>query len=95
MKTVQEYLNDPRLLKDPQMAEALEPVKEIHAIRLKIQDETAGMTTAEKIDLLNRDAEVFLAPMGKTLCYDLAGKGKIIPRDISIGLPPALEEAVF
>jgi hypothetical protein len=32
MKTVQEYMND------PDMAGALEPVREIHAIRLKIQD---------------------------------------------------------
>jgi hypothetical protein len=80
MKTVQDYMNDPRLLNDPGMAEALEPVREIHAIRLKIQDETANMTTAEKIDLLNREAESFLAPMGKTLCYDLAGRGKLKPR---------------
>jgi hypothetical protein len=62
------------------MAEALEPVREIHAIRLKIQDEAANMTTAEKIDLLNREAEAFLAPMGKTLCYDLVGQGKLKPR---------------
>jgi crotonobetainyl-CoA:carnitine CoA-transferase CaiB-like acyl-CoA transferase len=77
MKTVQDYMSDPRLLNDPGMVEALEPVREIHAIRLKIQDETANMTTAEKIDLLNREAEAFLAPMGKTLCYDLVGRGRI------------------
>jgi hypothetical protein len=35
------------------------------------------MTTAEKIDLLNREAEAFLAPMGKALCYDLIGRGRI------------------
>ena len=77
MKTVQDYLNDPRILNDLDMAGALEPVKEIHAIRLKIQDETAGMTTAEKIEFLNKEASDFLAPMGKSLCYDLAGKGKM------------------
>ena len=44
MKTVQDYLNDPRMLNDPDMADALEPVKEIHAIRLMIQDETVGMS---------------------------------------------------
>jgi hypothetical protein len=38
MKTIQDYLNDPRILNDPCMAGALEPVKEIHAIRLKLQD---------------------------------------------------------
>jgi hypothetical protein len=36
------------------MSGALEPVKEIHAIRLKIQDEMAGMSLEEKIDSLNR-----------------------------------------
>ena len=77
MKTVQEYLNDPRILNDPDMAGAIEPVKEIHAIRLKIQDEMAYMTTTERIESLNREAEEFLAPLGKTLCYDLVGSGKL------------------
>ena len=77
MKTVQEYLNDPRILDDPDMASAVEPIKEIHAIRLKIQDEIAHMTTAEKIEFLNKEAEAFLAPMGKSLCYDLLGQGRM------------------
>ncbi|MDR1902070.1 MAG: hypothetical protein LBQ88_07315 [Treponema sp.] len=34
MKTIQEYMNDPLLLNNPGMAEALEPVREIHAARL-------------------------------------------------------------
>jgi len=79
MKTVQDYLSDPRLLNDPDIAGALEPIREIHAIRLKIQDETANMTRAERIEFLNREAENFLSPMGKVLCYDLAGKGKLEP----------------
>jgi len=79
MKTVKEYLNDSRILNDPDMAGALEPIKEIHAIRLKIQDETAHMTTTEKIEFLNKEAEEFLAPMGKSLCYDLIGQGKMEP----------------
>jgi hypothetical protein len=65
------------MLNDPDMAGALEPIREIHAIRLKIQDETAHMTMTEKIEFLNKEAEAFLAPMGKTLCYDLVGQGKI------------------
>jgi hypothetical protein len=76
MKTVQEYRNDPRFLNDPGMSGALEPVKEIHAIRLKIQDEMAGMSLEEKIDSLNKEAEA----MGFSLCYDLAGQGKLKPR---------------
>ena len=84
MKTVQEYLNDPRILNDPGMASALEPIKEMHAIRLKIQDETANMTTTEKIEFLNREAEEFLAPMGKSLCYDHIGQGKIKPGGVAV-----------
>ena len=80
MKTVKEYLSDPRMLNDLKMAAALEPIKEIHSIRLKIQDETANLTTAEKIEFLNKEAEAFLAPMGKSLCYDLVGQGKLDSR---------------
>jgi len=77
MKTVQEYLSDPRMLNDPYMAEALEPVKELHAIRLKIQDEIGNMTIKNRIDLLNKEAEDFLSPLGKSLCHDLEGAGKM------------------
>jgi len=64
MKTVQEYLTDPRMLNDPGMAKALEPVKEIHAIRLKLQDETAGMTEAERIEFINKRGREALARHG-------------------------------
>ncbi|MDR3173114.1 MAG: hypothetical protein LBU19_02580, partial [Treponema sp.] len=56
-ETVQDYRNDPRFLNDPGMSGALEPVKEIHAIRLKIQDEMAEMSLEEKIDSLNKEAD--------------------------------------
>ena len=79
MKTVQDCLNDPRLLNDPDMIGAPESIREIHAIRLKIQDETADMSTAEKIEILNKEAQDFLSQMGKPLCYDLAGRGKVEP----------------
>ena len=48
MKTIEDYMNDSRIVTDPLMEGALEPIRRIHAIRLKIQDETAGMTEAEK-----------------------------------------------
>ena len=38
-KTVSDYLKDPRLLNDMGRMDAPDCVKEIHAIRLKIQDE--------------------------------------------------------
>ena len=64
MKTVQEYLSDPRMLNDPGMVKALEPIKEIHAIRLKLQDETAGMTEAERIEFINKRGREALARNG-------------------------------
>ena len=64
MKTVQEYLSDPRILNDPGMAKALDPIKEIHAIRLKLQDETAGMTEAERIEFINKRGREALARNG-------------------------------
>ena len=39
MKTVSDYLNDPRLLNEKGIMDAPDCIKEIHAIRLKIQDE--------------------------------------------------------
>ncbi|MDR2741741.1 MAG: hypothetical protein LBB98_06255 [Treponema sp.] len=81
MKRVQEYMNDPRLLNDPGMLEALEPVKEIHAIRLKIQDETAGMTTAERINFINNKGREALARHGlSSRIANLSGQGKLKPR---------------
>ena len=64
MKTIQEYMNDPRMLNDPGMAKALEPVREIHAIRLKLQDETADMTETERIDFINKRGREALARYG-------------------------------
>jgi len=72
-------MNDPRILNDPDMAKALEPIREIHAIRLMLQDERAEMSPEEEVEYLNKKAEEFLAPMGKTLCYDLIGQGKLNP----------------
>jgi hypothetical protein len=72
MKSVQDYMNDPRITNDPEMMATMESIREIHAIRLKIQDETAGMTAEER----NKRAEVSLAKRGLSICYDLVGRGK-------------------
>jgi hypothetical protein len=40
MKTVQEYMNDPRITGDPGLMKGPEEIRTIHAIRLKQQDET-------------------------------------------------------
>jgi hypothetical protein len=60
-------MNDPRLLNDL-VANALDPVKRIYAARLKLQDETASMTSSEKIAYLNQKTLAFLAPSGRKLC---------------------------
>jgi hypothetical protein len=82
MKTIQDYLNDPRMLNDPDMAAALEPVKEIHAARLMIQDETAGMTMAEKAAYHKKNAAALFSGLGLPLpeYVNLSGQGKLKPR---------------
>jgi hypothetical protein len=70
-KTVDDYLNDPRILEDPEMMAAPECIREIHAIRLKLQDETAGMTTEEHVDYVNQKAKAFLERYGMTNLYAL------------------------
>jgi hypothetical protein len=76
MKTIEEYLNDPRILNDPDMTGALEPIREIHAIRLKIQDEKTRIGEDEYY----KKIETTLAQRGITICYDLSRKGKLKPR---------------
>ncbi|GHV86353.1 hypothetical protein AGMMS50230_19610 [Spirochaetia bacterium] len=84
MKTVEEYLNDPRILNDPDMADTLEPVKEIHAARLKLQDETAAMSPAERNEYINDKARKFLASIGVTpRLANMSGQGKLKPRAVS------------
>ncbi|MHB9296073.1 hypothetical protein PilKf_01827 [Pillotina sp. SPG140] len=73
MKTVQEYMNDPRITEDPAMKDSLDLIKEVHAIRLKVQDENKGISAAER----NRRAKMSLASHGITFCQDLSGMGKI------------------
>jgi len=81
MKTVADYMNDPRLVNDPEMAGALEPIREIHAARLMLQDETTGMTTTEKIAFINARGKETLAKLGLTpKIVNLSGKGKLKPK---------------
>jgi hypothetical protein len=37
------------------------------------------MTPEEVADFYNKKAEAFLAPMGKSLCYDRVGMGRLQP----------------
>jgi hypothetical protein len=80
MKTVQDYLNDPRLLNDPFMDEDTpEPIKELRAIRLKIQDETEGMSPKEHVEYFNKRGREILEKAGiKAEFINRAGQGKRI-----------------
>ena len=82
MKTIQEYMRDPRMLNDPDMAGALEPVREIHAIRLMIQDETAGMTAVEKEAYNKKCVADLFASVGlpPPKYVNRTGQGKLKPR---------------
>ena len=68
-KTFDDYMNDPGIVDEPM------GLRITHAMRFKVQDETANMTTAEKVEYINMKTEAFLARMGKSLCHDLVGKG--------------------
>ena len=46
-KTLDDYLNDPDLANEP------EALREVHAIRLMIQDRTKGMTASERTAYYN------------------------------------------
>ena len=83
MKTLEDYMDDPRLVNDPGMVDALEPIIRIHAIRLKIQDETAGMTVEERNALFKKNADALFARLGlPPIKYaDLSGQGKLKPRE--------------
>ncbi|MCL1812698.1 MAG: hypothetical protein FWG29_04165 [Treponema sp.] len=55
-KTIDDYLNDPDLAREPQS------LREVHAARLMIQDETNGMTAEERTAYYHEAAIRFFAP---------------------------------
>jgi hypothetical protein len=70
------------MTRDPAMSGALEPVKEPCAICLMIQDETAGMSAAEKAVYHKRNAVALFADTGLPLpqYVNLSGQDKLKPR---------------
>jgi len=54
-KTLDDYLNDPDLANEPQS------LREVHAARLMIQDETKGMTAEERTAYYHEAAVRFFA----------------------------------
>jgi hypothetical protein len=53
--TLNEYMNDPAIIHEPQA------MREIHAIRLQIHDETRNLTSAEYTALVHKRSQAFLA----------------------------------
>jgi len=78
-KTVKDYMHDPRILEDQEMMDAPECIREIHAIRLKLQDETAGMTSEEHVDHVNKKGKEILARWGMTHLHADFPKQEIVP----------------
>ncbi len=58
MKSLEEHMRDPDIADEPL------PLREIHAIRLKIQDETKSMTPKERAGNTARQAEKLLEQYG-------------------------------
>jgi hypothetical protein len=67
--------------KNNKVAGALEPIKEIHAARLMLQDETAGLSGAEKVAFINARGRETLNRLGLApKIVNLSGQGKLKPR---------------
>ncbi|MDR3123499.1 MAG: hypothetical protein LBU16_06945 [Treponema sp.] len=81
MKTVQEYMNDPQIANDPGLMDAPEAVREVHAIRLMLQERRATMTPEERRADVQKRSDDFLAGCGIVPHYvSFPGQGKIKPR---------------
>ncbi|GHV86356.1 hypothetical protein AGMMS50230_19640 [Spirochaetia bacterium] len=85
MKTIQDYLNDPRITGDLGLMRGPEEIRTIHAIRLKQQDETAGMSFEEKEALHRKRTDAMFDSLGLPLplYVNFAGQGKLKPRAVS------------
>jgi len=79
MKTVQDYINDPRITGDPCLMSDPKELRIIHAIRLKQQDETAGMSFEEKAVFHRKKTDAMFADLGlpRPEYVNLSGQGKI------------------
>jgi hypothetical protein len=70
-------MNDPRILNDREIMEAPECIREIHAIRLKIQEEY-DVFSSDYADHCHKTTEVFFAGSSVTPHYaDLAEQGRV------------------
>jgi len=82
MKTVQDYFSDPRITGDPGLMSGPEEIRTIHAIRLKQQDETSGMSHEEKAAFHRKNTDAMFASLGlpPPEYVNFSGQGKMAPR---------------
>jgi hypothetical protein len=82
MKTVQDYLSDPRITGDPGLMSCPEEIRTIHAIRLKQQEETSGMSFEEKAAFHRKKTDTMFAGFGlpPPEYVNLSGQGKLKTR---------------
>jgi preprotein translocase subunit YajC len=81
MKTVKDYRNDSRLKNDPLTKGAPEPIKDLRATRLKIQDEMEGLNLEERVKYINLKGQEVIEKAGltgKIKFVDKAECGKIV-----------------
>ena len=84
MKTVLDYLSDIRIKNDPGLMSSPEGIRIIHAIRLKQQDEMAGMSFEEKAMVHRKKTDAIFTDLGLPLpeYVDLSGQGKLQPMTV-------------
>jgi hypothetical protein len=68
MRTIENYMNDPRILSDKEVMEAPLCIREIHAVRLKLQDEY-DVFSPEYAAQCHKTTEAFFVQYGKTPPY--------------------------
>jgi hypothetical protein len=86
MKTVQDYFSDPRITGDPGLMSGPEEIRTIHAIRLKQQDETAGMSFEEKTEFHRKKTDAMFTSLGlpPPQYINLSGQGKLMPKSVGV-----------
>jgi len=86
MKTVQDYFNDPRITSDQGLMSGPEEIRTIHAIRLKQQDETAGMSFEEKAEFHRKKTDAMFVSLGLPLpqYVNFTGQGKLMPEPVGV-----------
>ena len=86
MKTIQEYFNDSRITGDPGLISGPEEIRTIHAIRLKLQDETSGMSFEEKALFHRKKTDAMFSSFGLPLpeYVNFVGQGELKPREAAV-----------